>query len=289
MTDLIEHPPIRDVKAVAEKASDAMSYLEFILKKHFGTFLANDHNPSRPIENMVFRVKTDRSMLEKLACRNITQKSEIGSLGDLVGARIVLKDAKSCDGIVDKFAEMARRGYLKITELENYSPTLQYGYASQKALSKLAADCKLTEPFNKTNPSGYTAIHLSVQLPDNIVGEIQIIGQDVAKFKEEVDDLLYKFQCNKLPQKYKPLGDVLTNHGMRPGEDLPTNYKSYIKSQYAALRQNELSGGKKARTLLPAPVSVPKELAFNNLAKIKDQCDTISSNAGLEISRRLFA
>jgi ppGpp synthetase/RelA/SpoT-type nucleotidyltranferase len=271
--------------------------MEYILKKHFSNFMATDQSPNRPIEKIACRIKTKNSMLEKLAGRKITEKQHISpGLGDIIGARIVLNDAKNCDEILEKFRDMAQRGYLKITEIENYAQKPDYAYASQKSLKELASTCKkhikgfIDKPFNKTRDSGYTAIHLGVQLPDNIVGEIQIMGKHVEKFKD-IDDIIYKIECNKqIKPEYKTIVDTLT----QPGKNIRTDsavrdaMKTHRQEQFAFARDKEISGKIPKKDFLPIPKDLPEEFDFNNLSNLQTSLDNLAKVMSPEEIERLL-
>ena len=84
---------------------------------------------------------------------------------------------------------------------------------------------------NEITKTNYPALHLLLQLPgEDWVFEVQMIGYDVALYKE-LDDIIFKiFGNKKVDKKYKKLVDIL-----KPLNE-PENAK--IKEQFNRYRAN---------------------------------------------------
>ena len=86
----------------------------------------NDQNPDRPILRgklgIYGRVKQSTSIMQKVPPRELRTKDEILKMGDVIGARIILKDSsrKSFDAVFTELGKMAMAGQLNVLEVENY-------------------------------------------------------------------------------------------------------------------------------------------------------------------------
>lgn len=256
------------------------------LLKYFGPLIANEGHPDRPLaykKGLSVRIKTPASICEKTASLGLKNKNEIKEeLGDIIGARLVLRDSTQTDEVLKKLIEGVKNNDIKIFEIENYRPEPKYAYFSKKQLDSLEKVCNKMRTNGVTRaetsiPSGYTAVHFSVYLNDGFKGEIQLMGIDVEQVKE-IEDMLYKLKNNKsLAPKYKKIEEHLKE--LKTNKPLQRAITAYSKEQYIAARQREPYGikSKKATKFLPAPAYVPPEYDFNLLYKMKTNCDYKSS------------
>ena len=170
-----------------------------------------------PVHSIEYRTKSANSIREKASQKFLYKKeSVIKNIHDLVGARIILgtSEQRGINDVIDKLVECVKDGKLKITEVENHIPAdKKYQYASQTKLHQLAQASSdrygISVPeINTTRDSGYIAIHLSIEFPDGITGEIQILGENVANLKE-IEDIPYKIlQGKSIDPKYKSIKEI---------------------------------------------------------------------------------
>lgn len=252
------------------------------LLKYFGTLKADERHPDRPLaykKGLSVRIKTPASICEKTASMSLKNKAEIkDELGDIIGARLVLRDSTKTDEVLKKLIEGVKNNDIKIFEIENYRPEPKYSYLSKKQLDNLEKVCNKMRTNGVTRaetsiPSGYTAVHFSVYLNDGFKGEIQLMGIDVEQVKE-IEDMLYKLKNNKsLTPKYKIIEEHLKE--LKTNKPLQRAITAYSKEQYIAARQREPYGikSKRATKFLPAPAYVPPEYDFNTLYRMKTTCD----------------
>ena len=131
-------------------------------------------------------------------------------MGDIGGARIALarSDNRSTGKLFDYLIRFFKKyhDHFELVQIENYR-LKDWSYASSSSLDRLSKIS--THPnqqlVEKYHPVGYPAIHLEVY--DKIADatyEIQIMGQDVEKFKE-IEDIKYKvIGCKSiLPEQIK--------------------------------------------------------------------------------------
>lgn len=219
-------------------------------------------------------------------------------VSDIVGARIILREAnpKYTKKVFDGIKRAVEDGKLEITSIENNIPDpdkldendniSNYIYATDSTLNSLKTVSGAPLYTNKSK-TGYTAVHINVDFSDcdfakqnskfaGYRGEIQIIGEEVAQLKE-IEDLCYKLKDNKkaIKAEYKPfkkhfqkyyVGDVVQHF-----DDY--TYKAYLeqrafnkkqdKKDFPSIKQLGFTG------------KVPEELDFNNLARIKRECDAV--------------
>lgn len=88
-----------------------------------------------------------------------------------------------------------KAGNFKVKEIENYRLTRKDSYVSSKTLDKFEKICQSKGQFpsrsGKAIPNGYTAVHLTIELPNGQIAEIQIMGRDLERIKE-LEDFYYK-------------------------------------------------------------------------------------------------
>ena len=296
--------------------------------------------PNAPIAQITTRVKSPYSIREKVASEfehrittdatkafNPNKTEDIkGVIGDIVGARVTLRSNNSDETskIIQALIQEVREGRLKITNIENYEPENlpeKYKYFASKDLEALADEVNAKrapgEPrvkFKiKPKDSGYTALHLDVDLSDGSKyfsdfngygGEIQIIGADVQKLKE-VEDACYKLQQDKTIRAGHQAYDAFSTYFLKhynsdepKYKDIKAKFQEYTAKAYEKQRekQPEEFGVRKKKTNTPflkdgeiyntcnefltiqeagLANDLPSELDFNRLADVKYFSDAL--------------
>lgn len=249
-------------------------------------------NPNAPIakNGIKGRVKSPESIMEKVPPRELRRKNEIFKMGDIIGTRIVLKrtSQKDFDLVFKELGKMVKSGKLHVIEVENYRNTPNDSYISKQTLDKFELDCQKAgmKPKISSEPkaSGYTAIHLTVVLPDGKYAEIQIMGQNMERVKD-IEDFFYKKRNGKLfSDKYQSIRTVLDEAmGKTKKLEKLDNFQietldRYIADSYAnALRIDKMVTSNVRISVkdlfLPIPYSLPEQLGFGYLYKMKEECD----------------
>ncbi len=292
---------------VVEQAEYDTSRLRSVLKKTMLPLIQKNNipcTPEKPIYQIEYRTKTANSIREKASQKFLyTKESVIRNLHDLVGARIIIGNDENgaVDKVIDKLIQSVNESKLKIIEVENHMPPdKKYQYVSQTKLRQLAhasADrYGIIVPERITHDeTAYTAIHLLVEFPDGITGEIQIIGKNVATFKE-LEDIPYKIlQGKSVDSKYsaiiealKPLMSVGANPLSKKNVEiakLRKEFSAYTTAAYKHEREKRFTLPSKAypmptfltlyefSKIYKGNLNLPPELDFNNLYKLKVSAD----------------
>ncbi len=235
--------------------------------------------------------------LKKLYLKTQTISGVKYYANDVVGGRIILHDGsrKYTNALFDGLMRAVEDKKLKIVSIENNLPdpdklpedkrATEYSYAKNSVLKKLA-DLSGAEYIVNKSTSGYLSIHINIDLSNDLLkeyggvyngylGEIQILGADVERLKD-VEDLCYKFKDDKnsVNEAYKPFKDVFTTYYTGRVCEL---FDDYTYALY--LHQREIEPGMINYTQFPSleklgfQDKIPPELDFNNLARIKKECD----------------
>lgn len=281
--------------------------LKYILRKVLGPLRPQDGMPcddEHPVFKLESRTKGANSIREKASQKFLYSKeSVINNLHDLTGARIILGNGLKggADTVIDALIDYIQsEGKLKIVEVENHIPMdKKFQYVSQTKLHNLAkASYKKFGTFASEsitrNETGYTAIHILVEFPDGITGEIQILGKDVAIFKE-LEDIPYKIlQGKAVHPEYEEIKEILKP--LLPVDDNPLNpenaarlklrneFIAYTTAAYKHERKKGPSSPKER--LIPEFLTINEfastqrkklhltpDMDFNNLYKIKSAAD----------------
>lgn len=252
------------------------------LEKYFGTLVADEAHPDRPLafrQGITTRTKSPASICEKTAALGLSNKTEIkDTIGDIIGGRLVIRDSSKIDEVVNKLIEGIRANDIKIFEIENYRPEPKYSYFNKKhldALEKIGNKMRTNgvTRTEKSVPSGYTATHFSVYLPNGFKGELQIIGIDVLNVKK-IEDMLYKLKDNKsLDPKYRAIEEHLKD--LKTNKALQKAVTAYSKEQYIYALSKKPYGAKSKQgtKFLPAPAYVSAEYDFNDLYRMMQICE----------------
>ena len=251
---------------------------------------------SKPIYSIKYRTKSPTSIVEKSRDEKLNSFNEVKkNLHDIVGARIIMSDAsvENVDKVIDRITKAVEDNKIRILQIENYrpepeldindNPIKKYDYASTGAIKRLRDACNekgcIIEKNDRDKSSGYMAIHLSVQLPNGYIGEIQIMGGDVEDLKE-VEDLCYKVKAGKgINKKYDKIVKILAPLRNKDDHILQKAYQEYTRRAYLYQREkeplkNNRKAGKPIFLHIPEDLNyIPESLDFNNLYHEKHKCD----------------
>lgn len=258
-----------------------------LLRREFKPLVATEAHPYNPImpgnNGIKVRVKTPRSIREKaLATRKYT-KDELKSMGDVIGARIVLKNGyqEDFDKVFKVFGKMVKQGIIKIKEVENYRLTPKDSYISQKTVNEFEDTCAKAGQYPnikcRTIPNGYTATHITVVLKDGFEAEIQLMGEDMEQVKD-IEDFYYKLRCKKsFDPKYKSIEKMMKEKMKGLSAHQKETIDMYIKDSYVNARKLGPRETKfSTKDFFPWPYFLPEELSFANLYNCKLECDKIA-------------
>lgn len=235
------------------------------------------------------------------------------NIRDVAGCRVVVKDAfgNTMDTIVDELCTLIREEEMIIEEIENhvskdkgvtpYFTETQLRKIKQAVNEVRRANSLPTIDIKETDfGTGYMALHLDVDTTnigrrkDNrgFYTELQILGSDVAMLKD-IEDLCYKLKDNKSIKQNHPsftpfekfFQEAYTNT-----EDYPNiveKYQEYTKKAYQAQRNRRPHGNSVTDDTKNWAYSyptieecglkgeIPPILDFNNLARLKRDCDDL--------------
>ncbi len=215
---------------------------------------------------------------------------------DIVRARIVMNHSgrEYTQMVINALSLAAKRGDLKITSVENYVPSplklpkgkrpSDYAYIKESALIDFAESVGARYSKN-ISKKGYIGIHINLDLSNGVLskqgkqftgysGEIQLVGRDVLKLKD-VEDLCYKIKDNKnsLDDMYYDFKEEFGNNYLKCDKQ---EFDDYTYALYLSQRELPPNTPEKARFKTPRELgfkNVPKELDFNNLAQLKEDCE----------------
>lgn len=220
---------LNTARKIHNTADELQKEIEDFMHKFFKMLIADEENPDNVIEYITGRTKKPESIVEKSATREWTNMAEVfTNMTDLNGVKIVLRDGskKNVKQVLKRFEKAMDRGILICTEIENKCPIAakklkgkdaeKWNYATLETLdgfynfAKQASGKDLKyEPRDYTD-ANYTAIHFLFRFPgQKRVFEVQLMGRNVAKFKD-MDDIIFKILNNKnVDKEYQPLIDLL--------------------------------------------------------------------------------
>ena len=202
----------------------------------FGNLVITEEKPDNLIEKISGRVKRAESVVEKSCTRGWgTKEDVIANMTDLNGKKISVYNAnkKNIATILGCLLDAIKKDNVILVELENKIPVTtknmgtkeaeKYSYASKSILEKL---CKISEQKNRPvnidlndyTLSNYSALHMLLKVPvrnpktqklEWPIFELQIMGHDVAVYKE-LDDIIYKIINGKnVDAKYNQIQKIL--------------------------------------------------------------------------------
>ncbi len=282
-----------EIIKIADSYEEPLKNFLRVLRKEMHDLIATEANPDNPIlpgaAGIKGRVKKPNSIAEKANCRKLFTADEITKMGDIGGARLILRRSSKEDvaSIFEVLGNMVKKG-TKIKEVENYRLTPNLGYISQNTLDEFEAICQKCGQYpeikSKALPNGYTAIHVSIELPDDKVIELQIMGRDMEKMKD-VEDFFYKWRCGEgkkgFDPKYKSIQKIFQKEMPNLDDFQKETLNRYIKDSYVhALKLPPKSAKSRTsieRDFLPFPYSLSQELSYANLSKMMDECNRIAN------------
>ncbi len=316
---------------ISKNAKPAKENLEKSLIRGLQGLIVSSQNPDGIIEPISVRIKDGTSIREKATSKfeeaiinhditnfiNLNKAEDIKkTVQDLVGARIIVNQSntKKNAAIIDSLIYLVEKNELKIRRIEIIAPDEKglEPYFDDNDLERLknAVNSKrgyYEEKINiKRQPSksGYSAIHLDLDLSDeNMIaknngykGELQIIGTDVAYFKD-LEDYCYKIKQGKDVKSGHPAYNMLIQHlnkyfeynekgkTKEQNEAVANSYKEafneYTRRAYIFQRRKNQNAPDYDKTHLPSledcgmQGKLPKYLDFNYLQKIRILCDTL--------------
>jgi len=312
-------------EAVHNNVEPHENHLRKTLRDTFGNMIATKENSDGILLSIKTRRKTPESIREKATSVfeeailnndkekmvNLNSVSGIKSLvNDVVGARIILgqTDTKANSEVINKLIKLIEKDKIKIIEAEliiqdktrNTNP-----YFSDEDIQKLEHAInnqrlrnneKLIKVDKKSSRTGYGALHLNIDLIDPRVpnessgykGEIQIMGPDVAHFKD-LEDYCYKVKQNKDIKAGHPayvpfakfLNKYLRDENGNENQEHIKLFNEYTYKAYILQRKKDPKAPDYDRNKLPTlsecdmKGKIPKQYDFNHLQKIKNCCDTL--------------
>jgi len=275
-------------KKVYQEAQDPLRDLLVTFRKNFKKDFVTLSHPDNPIVEIKGRVKKPLSIAEKAISRKLYSAKEINKMGDVIGLRINLADSdiKTCDKLFTGLGEMVKKGDIKVLEVENYRMTPKQSFISKKTLDKFETICnkkgQLISRREQAIPNGYTAVHVALELPSGQRAELQIMTRSMEQTKE-IEDFYYKLRCNKeFPEEYKSIEDMMKDKVKDLDEFQQETLKHYIKDSYEyAYKAPREDAKRKAPQFIPFPYSLPQEISYTNLRKLKLACDAAKKNDSL--------
>jgi len=279
----------KEIVKIAQKFEKPLEKFEWDLRKCLKNLISTDNNPDNIImhgkKGVKSRVKTPRAIAYKANLRSLTETWQIEQMGDVGGARNVMRKSsfEDTDKIFDCLKDLVKQGY-KIKEVENYRLNPKDSYVSQKTLDKFEKFCiehdQYPEVKNRPIPNGYTAIHITFELSDGKLIELQTMGRDVENVKE-VEDFFYKYR-NNIPfdPKYKPIQRTFDKYMPTLDDFQKETLNRYIKDSYMNARHIPPRSTKvkfnPEKEFLPFPYSLPQKLSFENIYKMTEECQKAS-------------
>ena len=298
-------------------ASNAFSILNGKMNKMLLPYMTFN-NKDGIIQSYKTRVKSLKSLSEKIQSEydyfisnNLTPKFDPSDeesiksfIGDVIGSRIILSKTSQNDTkkLIDILIDEVNKGNLNITKIQSYEPKEPYTglkYFSDIDLKRFQNAVNQNKPLDKqisliqkTKDSGYTALHIDVDLSspelspkfNGYKGEIQIMGPELEEFKEAQQDI-YKLRYNKSigPNEkiYKPVKRYFNKfiNQDKKYPDVKKYFDEYTRRSFVEQRKVELGLIDKNDDLFPTIETcgltglLPKELDFNNIHKIKTFCN----------------
>lgn len=220
---------LKTAKKIHNVADELQEEIVEFVNKFFKDLIVTEDKPNNLIEYIKGRTKSPESIVEKSATRNWNNMADIfTNMTDLNGIKIVLRDGSKANvkQILKRFEKALSQGVLICSEVENKRPS-----AAKKLKSKIAdkwdyATFETLDDFRKVaekesgkeinfnyidyTDANYTAIHFLFRFPGQKRSfEVQLMGRNVATFKD-MDDVIFKILNNKNVDKaYQPMVDLL--------------------------------------------------------------------------------
>ncbi len=238
-------------KKIHKIAADAQPEIEKFMRGIFSDLMVTAEKPNNLISYIKGRPKSIASIEEKSkVIDETTIRGVLENMTDLNAMKIVLTagssqndNKKNVHKVLERLFDYINRGFLILEEVEVKRPkaaeklkgknSARWDYEEPEKLEKLVLQAeeamgqsvRFEEP--DLTPANYSAIHFLFRLPgQKRVFELQLMGYNVAEFKD-LDDIIYKILDNKnVAEKYEPLTQKLKPLVMT-GED--RDFVKYIK------------------------------------------------------------
>lgn len=260
-------------------------------------------------------VKNDPSRVFQIKDQNSIKKN----INDIVGARIILRqpEPEGNAPIIESLIKMIQDKKIKVKKVEVIVPSDSEDikpYFTDKDLEDLKREVGNSKYYKRESDTGYSALHIDLDLSDDELqakysgysGEVQIMGPDVAYFKD-LEDYCYKVKQGKsVPTghpAYAPfiqhLNKYLLDENGKTNIDRKKLFEEYTYKAYIIQRKKDKDAPGYDYEHLPSleecamADKLPYNLDFNYLQKIKKYCDNLydlSKKADLDESalKRLF-
>ena len=300
---------------LAENAKVAEKNLKKLLTDELSELIYSDTNPEGIVDLIKTRIKDPNSIEEKVTSiiadgvRNDPSKvfqikdqnSIKWHINDIVGARIILKqpDPQKNSPIIQSLIQAIRDGKIKIKKVdvivhsdnEEVKP-----YFTDDIIDELKYTVGNGKYSKRESETGYSAIHIDVDLSDDELqakhsgysGEIQIMGPDVAYFKD-LEDHCYKVKQSKNIKAGHPayapfvqhLNKYLLDKDGKTDAEHKKLFDEYTYRAYIIQRKKDKNSPGYNYEHLPSieecgmTGEIPNDLDFNYLQKIKKYCDDL--------------
>ncbi len=271
-------------------------------KERYKEILSDNIKNGSSILAVSARKKEAASIKEKMGSKKITtKKAAKQEITDILGMRITLSGTSKDAGnyVVRKLTKAVEQGKIKVVEIENYvNPEFKYPekyqYAGETVLANLmkasinngVKDCKYERKYTE---SGYTAIHMLLEFPGGVKGELQIGGLDVFNLKD-VEDLCFKALTNKaLKHEYKSIESMFAP--LKNDDEKYRRFMDYTRNAYAYERAKSPHplGDDEEFLTLPKNSGLEPEYDFNNIARLKKEIDKKTELDKMLKKKRLLA
>lgn len=286
---------LKTAKIINKEAATLQPEIEKFMRKLFESLQVTEQKPDNIVEIVKGRTKSADSIVEKSATRDWNSKAEIfANMTDLNGIKIVMRDGskKATKKVLETLEKAVDNGVLILTEVENKRPIAaqklkgkaaeQWDYATlddleQFILKTSESSNKVVafEPFDYTK-ANYPAIHFLFRFPgQKRCFEVQLMGHDVAVYKD-LDDLIFKILGNKnVDPKYKPIIDLikpLTEEGNEAKLEKFNKYRSEVFLFQKEKEPTSSANKNPKEFFLPLKYDISQELDMNNLYKLYLKC-----------------
>ena len=209
-----------------------------------------------------------------------------GKVNDLIGTRIVLKDAgkAAMNELAASLIEGIKNDKIVITEVRNYRGTASKFYFSKSQIEQIQSAAaekgiKITvlEGEKQIKSSGYTAVQMKIQHANGALGELQIRGKVVDKVAD-FEHIPYDLKTGKdISRGSNKIGELLAPFEKtikKLTETEYVEYEKYLAKTYKAARKQELG-------LPTKKVELPKQfdgmLSTENLHKLHEKTSRLPS------------
>ena len=308
---------------VSKNAKIAENNLKKALNEEMSGLIASEINTEGIIEPIKSRIKDPNSIEEKVTSiiadgvlndpSKVFQPKDQNSIkkhiNDIVGARIILKqpEPEKNSPIIQTLIKMIHDEKIKVKKVEVITPQGDEGikpYFTYDDLDELKSVVGHHKYNTKPSETGYSALHIDLDLSDENLpakfsgysGELQIMGPDVAYFKD-LEDFCYKIKQGKSVPSGHYAYNTLVEHLNKyfkyndktktdaENKKIANRYKAlfgeYTRKAYIIQRKKDVNSPDYNYEHLPSledcamAGQLPNDLDFNYLQKVKKYCDSL--------------